>query len=83
MGTVARQLEQVNQEIAAQSAEVKAAKEAWLNAEALQKKADLKEVYEDAKEKQKHLLQDRQALYAMLSSPGEPNMLQHVASSNK
>ena len=80
---MALQLEQLNREIAAHFAKLKAATEAWLNAEDLQKKADLKEVYEDAKKTDDWLLQDREALIAKLPSPGEPTLLQHLDSSSK
>jgi len=83
MEIVAHQLKQLTREIAAQSAELKADKEAWLNAKDPQNEADLKQVYEDAKRTKVWLLQNRLALIAKLPSPGEPTLLQHVVSSIK
>ena len=82
MEIVARELEQLNWDIAAHSAEVKAAQEAWLNAEDLGEKAILKVAYEGAREKEEQLWQIKQALIAKLPSQhGEPTLPQHVVSS--
>ena len=82
------QLEQVNQDIVAQSAVVKAALEARLNADNVddddyRKLIILKEAYDNAKEKEDQLLQVKYAILAKAPSPGEPTLLQNDVSSIK
>ena len=74
------QLEQINQDIAAQSAEVKVALEALLNNEDPFKRTTLQEAYDYAKEKETGLLNVKLALIARPPSPGEPTLLQHDVS---
>ena len=60
MGTAAKQLEQLNEEIAALNPEVKAAKKDWLSATDPRQEAKLEKVYEDLK-KEKERLDSRRA----------------------
>jgi len=80
------QLDQVNQDITAQSAAVKAALEARLNAEDdddFRKIVILKQAYDSAKEKEDQLLQVKYDILAQAPSPGEPTLLQNDVSSIK
>lgn len=78
-----KQLKQMDQDIAAQSAEVKAALEARLHTEDPKKEAILERAYDHAIEKENQLVQLKQALIAKMPNPGEPTLLQHVVSSIK
>ena len=79
MEDVREQLKQLNTEVAALAAEVKDAKAAWLDATDRQQKDDLKEVYNDIKEKEKRVqpqLDARRAvLEAKLPGAGERRMV--------
>ena len=79
MDDVREQLKQLNKEVAALAAEVKDAREAWLNAADTQREAKLKEVYDDLKEEKKlvlpQLLDARRALEAKLPGAGERSMV--------
>ena len=67
----AKQLEQLNGEIAELNVKVGAAKKDWLSATDPHQEAKLEKAYEDAKEKEKRLLQERRALEAKLPGAGE------------
>ena len=75
----AKQLEQLNMEIADLNAKVDAAKEDWMRARDPQEKADLKGVYdrtyEDAKDEKARLDSRRSQLEAKLPSIGERTLL--------
>ena len=59
-----KQLEQLNKEISDLNAKVEAAEIDWLSATDPHRKADLKDVYDYAKQMLPHLLEDRRALQA-------------------
>lgn len=67
---MARQLEQLNQEIAALKAEIKAAREAYRSETDGEKRADLKGEWEQLQKEKEALLADRRALQAKLPGPG-------------
>ena len=71
MGTAAKQLEQLNEEIAALNPEVKAAKKDWLSATDPRQEAKLEKVYEDLKKKEERLDSRRAELEAKLPGAGE------------
>ena len=66
-----KRMEQLDGEIADLTAKVEAAKKDWLSDRNPQRKADLKDVYDYAKKKKEHLLEDRRALQLKLPSAGE------------
>ncbi|EIE25685.1 hypothetical protein COCSUDRAFT_60700 [Coccomyxa subellipsoidea C-169] len=71
MGGLAQRLEQLDNEAASLTAEVEAAKDAWLSTMDGHLEAKLKEVYKDLKEEKKQLLEDMRALEAKLPGSGE------------
>lgn len=70
-----KQLEQLSKEIADSKVEVKDARKDWLSATDPQQRADLKEVYEYAKETEKGLLSSRAEVVTKLPSAGEHTLL--------
>ena len=80
MDDVREQLKQLNTEIPPLAAKVETAREAWLSAADRQQKDDLKEVYNDLKEKEKQLLDDRRALQAKLPGAGERKLVSVIIS---